>query len=384
MQEVMKGLPRDGFDRLVRQYGSDKHSKGFGSWRQLVAMVYGQLAEVSSLRQLEVGFNSQRAHHYHLGCKEVRRSTLADANGNRDPALFEAVVRTLMTQAQRTARREVKQLLVALDSTSITLKGHGFDGWTAAARTRNTQGLKLHVGYAIDRQVPISQTITAANVNDIEEALKLPLAADTVYVFDKGYCDYNWWHRIDAAKARFVTRFKRNAGLTLVAQRRIPRNAWGLIVTDEIVRFKHRHPSGGRRNDYQKPLRRITVTRPGHEHPLILATNDLKSPAARIAEIYKDRWNIELFFKWIKQHLRIKRFFGRSQNAVRSQILTALISYLLLASYRQRHHLQQTFWNVLGEVRATLFQRPGIETHWYRMRQRDRDQFAQLQPSLFA
>jgi IS4 transposase len=383
MQEVLKGLPRDGFDRMVRERGSDKHTKGFNSWAQLVTMVYGQLAEVVSLRQLEAGFNSQSTHHYHLGCRAVSRSTLADANANRDPALFEAVLRSLMTKAERTARRDIGKLLVALDSTSITLKGRSFDDWTATARTRNTQGVKLHVGYAVDRKVPISQSITAANVNDIEEAVKLPLEAGTTYVFDKGYCDYNWWHRIDRVKAVFVTRFKRNAGLTQVAERRIPKSAAGLILADEVVRLKHRNPSGGRFNDYQKPLRRVTVARPGHERPLVLATNDLKSPAVQIAAIYKDRWNIELFFKWIKQHLRIKRFLGRSENAVRIQILTALISYLLLALYRQRHGLKQTLWTLLAEVRATLFQRPGIETHWYRLRQRARDQFAQLQPALF-
>lgn len=384
MQEVMKGLPRDRFDRMVRDHRSDKHSKGFGSWDQLVAMVYGQLAGVGSLRELESGFNSQHTHHYHLGCKAVRRSTLADANGARHPAVFETAVQALMAQAERRARREVGNLLVALDSTSITLKGRGFDAWTSTARTRHTQGLKVHVGLAVTTQAPISQSITAANVNDINAAWQLPLAANTTYVFDKGYCDYNWWHRIDQAKAHFVTRFKYNAGLTLVRARPVPQAAEGVVLSDQIVRFTHRHPSGGRRNEYLKPLRRIVVARPDGKRPLVLATNDRKSAALTIAEHYKDRWHIELLFKWIKQHLRIKRFFGRSENAVRIQILTALISYLLLALYRQRHHLQHSLWTVLGEVRATLFQRPSIEAHWYRMRQRARDEFAHLQPSLFA
>jgi putative transposase len=384
IQEVIKGLPRDGFDRLVRAHEADKHSKGFGSWDQLVAMVYGQLAGVGSLRELESGLNSQYTHHYHLGCSAVRRSTLADANAKRNPAVFEAVVQGLMARVQRTARRDVRELLVALDSTSLTLKGRGFDTWTAGPRTRNTQGLKLHVGFAIKPQAPISQSITAPNVNDIEEAVKLPLAAGTRYVFDKGYCDYNWWHRIDQAKARFVTRFKRNAGLTVVRLRRVPRAAQGLIVSDEIVRFTHRHPSAGRRNDYRKPLRRIVVARPHHPDPMVLATNDLKSPAMTIAEHYQARWQIELFFKWIKQHLRIKSFLGRTENAVRIQILTALISYLLLALYRQGQRLTHSLWTVLGELRATLFQRPGIEAHWYRKRKHEHEQFAQLQPSLFA
>ena len=383
LQEVMKSLPRDGFDRLVREHGSNKHSKGFGSWQQLVAMVYGQLAGAGSLRELEAGFNSQRSHHYHLGCSPVRRSTLADANAKRSTTLFAAVAQGLMVGAERSARGEVKQLLVALDSTSITLKGRGFDDWSAGPRTRHTQGLKVHVGYAVDAQVPISQSITAPNVNDIEEAVRLPLQAATTYVFDKGYYDYNWWHRIDAAQATFVTRFKRNAGLTLVRARRVPRVAHGLVLSDEMVRFTHRHPSGGRRNHYVKPLRRIVIARPDHPRPLVLATNDLNSPALQIARHYQQRWQIELLFKWIKQHLRIKRFLGRSENAVRIQILTALISYLLLTLYRRTHHLQQSLWTVLAELRASLFQRPAIEHHWYHQRKRAREQLAQLQPSLF-
>jgi len=144
MHELLKALPRDSFERWVRTHEADKHSKGFGSWQQLVAMVYGHLAAVSSLRELEAGFNSQLTHHYHLGCSPVRRSTMADANAKRSPALLSTVVQALMTQVERRARREVGALLVAIDSTSITLKGRGFDAWTQATQTRHTQGVKLH------------------------------------------------------------------------------------------------------------------------------------------------------------------------------------------------------------------------------------------------
>ena len=385
MHELMKALPRDGFERWVRRHEADKHSKGYGAWQQMVAMVYGHLAAVSSLRELEAGFNSQLTHHYHLGCSPVRRSTIADANAKRSPALFATVVQALMAQVERRARREVGALLVAIDSTSITLSGRGFDAWTQATRTRHTQGVKLHVSYALGSAVPIAQSVTAPNINDIEEATKLPLLAGTTYLFDKAYCDYNWWHRIDQAGALFVTRFKRNAGLSLVRQRRLPRAAQGVVLEDAIVRFKHPNPSGGRRNPYRQPLRRLVIARPDKpDHPLVLATNDLSSPALRIAEHYKARWQVELFFKWIKQHLRIRRFLGRSPNAVRIQLLSALISYLLLALYRQKHRLSQSLWAVLAELRATLFQRPAIEAHWYRQRKQKRELFAQLQPALFA
>jgi putative transposase len=383
MHELMKALPRDRFERWVRTHEADKHCKGYGAWQQLVAMVYGQVAAVSSLRELEAGFNGQLTHHYHLGCSPVRRSTMADANAKRSPAVFATVVQALMTQVERRVRGEIGDLLVAIDSTSITLKGRGFDIWTQATRTRHTQGVKLHVSYALDSAAPIAHSITAPNINDIDEATKLPLAAGTTYLFDKAYCDYTWWHRIDQANAFFVTRFKHNAGLSLVRQRRLPRAAQGIVLEDAIVRFKHPNPSGGRRNPYRQPLRRLVIARPDKPDPLVLATNDLNSPALRIAEHYKARWQVELFFKWIKQHLRIRRFLGRSPNAVRIQILSALISYLLLALYRQKHRLGQSLWSVLGEVRATLFQRPAIEAHWYRKRKQQREYFAQLQPALF-
>jgi IS4 transposase len=289
-----------------------------------------------------------------------------------------------MAQASRRLKREGSELLYALDSTSITLTGPGFDAWTGANRTCHTQGIKLHVLYENDTQIPVQHRITAPNVNDIDEGSRLPIEPGAVYVFDKGYCDYNWWGRIEAQQARFVTRFKRNAALAVESTRPIAAGDAEGILNDEIVRFANKHPRGGRKNHYQKPLRRVTVARPEHDRPLVLATNDLDSPARVIAERYRDRWQIELFFKWIKQHLRIKTFLGRSENAVRIQILTALITYLLLALYRKTEHFTGSLWTLLAQVRATLFQRPAIEAAQYRRRQEALAEFATRQGGLFA
>ena len=166
MQEILKGLPRGAFDRLVSEHQADKYSKGFGCWDQLVAMLYGHLSGAESLRQLEAGFNSQSNHHYHLGTGPVRRSTLAEANGRRGAVVFEQAARLLMGQASRQLRRESQALLYLLDSTSITLKGPGFDAWTQGNSTRNTQGIKLHLLYAAHEQVPLQHSFTAANVNE--------------------------------------------------------------------------------------------------------------------------------------------------------------------------------------------------------------------------
>jgi IS4 transposase len=369
---------------MVEVHQADKHSKGFGCWDQLVAMVYAQLSGASSLRVLEAGFNSQRTHHYHLGTSPIRRSTLADANSKRKTDVFADAARLLMSKAKRQLRREGDALLYLLDSTSITLKGPGFDSWARESRTRNTQGIKLHVLYAGNEAVPVQHSLTPPNVNDIDEGVKLPIESGAVYVFDKGYCDYNWWNRIDAARAIFVTRFKRNASLKVECSVPVPVQDAGIVLCDEIVRFANKHPRGGRKNHYQQALRRVTVARPEHDRPLVLATNDLASPAAVIAQRYKDRWGIELFFKWIKQHLRIKSFLGRSENAVRMQILTALIAYLLLALYRQMHGATGSLWALLAEVRSTLFQRPTVESEMYRRRCQARADFASRQAGLFA
>ncbi len=380
----MKALPRGAFDRVVQTHQADKHSKGFGCWDQLIAMVYAQMSGASSLRVLETGFNSQHTQHYHLGTSPIKRSTLSDANSRSKTEVFADTAKLLMSSASRGLRRESEELLYLLDSSSISLKGPGFDAWTSGNSTRNTQGIKLHVLFAGNEKIPVQHSITAPNVNDIDEGRKLSIEPDAVYVFDKGYCDYNWWHKIDEQKSQFVTRFKRNAALSVERTLPIPLQDAAIVLKDEIVRFANKHPRGGRKNHYANPLRRVTVARPDHDQPLLLATNDLVSPASVIARRYKERWSIELFFKWIKQHLKIKSFLGRSENAVRIQILTALITYLLLAIYRKAQSYCGSLWILLAEVRATLFQRPAVETELYRRRRNNMAEFAARQGGLFA
>ena len=382
LHEVMKGLSRGTFEGLVQAHQADKYSKGFGRWDQLVAMVYAQLSGASSLRTIQAGFNAQAVHHYHLGVGPLRRSTLADANG-RDPAVFEALTRVLMAGSRRRLRREGETCLYLLDSTAITLRGHGYDAWTLAQRTGHTQGLKLHVLYATQNHTPIEHSISAANVNDIDQAKKQPITPGACYVFDKGYCDYNWWHRLGEHGAQFVTRFKYNAALRVERVLPIAADQRGTILADEIVSFRHRSPGGHRRNHYTQPLRRIVVARPGRR-PLILASNDLHSAPELIAQYYRARWEIELFFKWIKQHLKIKRLFGRSENAVRTQILCALIAYLLLALYHRTHGATSSLWLFLSELQATLFQRPQLDADRYRRRRERQIEIASRQGVMFA
>jgi IS4 transposase len=366
--QLLKGLPRGAFDKVVARHQADKHCKRFSHWKHLVTMMYAQLSGTASLRTLEAAFNSQRVHHHHLGADRIRRSTLAEANENRPDTVFAETANWLMNQLSGELRKETRDLLYLLDSTSITLKGREFDRWTEATKTRRTQGIKLHVLLDGRQAVPVWQAMSAANVNDVELAQQVPFEAGALYVFDKGYCDYNLWHKISADKARFVTRFKKNAAVTVERVRSIPRAAMGIVIRDEIVRFKYKRQTKGRLNLYDKPLRRITVERPDKSTPLVLATNDLKSSALDIAQRYKERWGIELFFKWIKQHLKIKQFLGRSENAVRIQLLTALISYLLVAILKKRNAVTYSMWEYLCEIRATLLQRTSFDPEGNRRR----------------
>jgi IS4 transposase len=367
--QLLKGLPRGTFDKLVAKHHADKHCKRFNHWKHLVTMMYAQLSGTASLRTLEAAFNSQRAHHHHLGADRIRRTTLAEANENRPDTVFAETAGWLMNQLSGELRKETRDLLYLLDSTSITLKGRDFDRWTQTTKTRRTQGIKLHVLLNGHHAVPVWQAMSAPNVNDVELAHAVSFEAGAMYVFDKGYCDYNLWHRIAASKARFVTRFKTNAAVTVERERKIPRAAKGIVIRDEIVRFKYKRQTKGRINLYDKVLRRITVERPDKPTPLVLATNDLTSSALELAQRYRERWGIELFFKWIKQHLKIKHFLGRSENAVRIQLLTALISYLLVAILRRKNAVTSSMWEYLCELRATLLQRtPPADPDRYRKR----------------
>ena len=344
-----------------------------------MSMVYAQLAGVSSLRELEAGFNQHRSQHYHLNARPVRRTTLADANSKRNPEIFADTLRALMQLAGRRIKQDREQMLYLLDSTSIALRGRGSQ-WTRQAATR-TPGLKVHVLYSSGQQLPVLQTITAANVNDIDEGRRLQIEPGATYVFDKGYCDYGWWSRIDASGARFVTRLKANAAVRLISSNEVTLAHADHILSDQTVRFAKRSNRGGHRNLYDGELRRIEVARPDQDS-LVLVTNDLSTPGSEIAQLYRQRWEIELFFKWIKQHLSIKRFLGESENAIRIQLLTALIAYVLVAILNTTSKVT-SLWAALAELRTGLFNRPRQELSWWRRKRQEEVTQTALQPGLF-
>ena len=375
MAELLRFIPRPLYRSMAESHDAEAHRKGFNSWNQLVAMVFAQLSGVRSLRTLCGGFNSGRAALYHLGCEPIARSTLSDANAKMDGKLFGDVAGFLLRQLDANTREELQELIFAIDSSSITLTGRHFDRWTQATRSRACAGVKLHVTLETAHAAPRGFEITDANVNDIEWARTQPIEPGVFYSFDKGYCDYGWWAKIDAEGARFVTRLKSNAGVRVERTAAIDQADAEHILADEIITFKHTHSRGGKTTGYQKPLRRITVARPEHpeQKPLVLVTNDLESPATKIAHGYRERWQVELFFKWIKQHLEVKRFLGHSKKAVRIQLICAIIAYALLSLQKKASSYAGTLWMFLSELRHTLFDTPTAhEAYLHRQQERRR------------
>ena len=289
-------------------------------------MIYAHLTEMKSLRTLEVAINSQQ-----IGIKtKIKRSTLSDANNRRPAACFFWLLEQVMSLLPRKLRKGLNKLIKILDSSPIQLKGKGYDEWAKEFATSRCQGLKLHVEYDLQLASPTRFAISPPNYNDSSMGKRWLIEANTIYIFDKGYCDFNWWWNIHQKQAFFVTRLKKNTAVLMETNRE---NLSDSILEDGIFRFKNKRPRGGKINLYQEPLRRISVSREGKD-PLILVTNLHDVSAEIVAELYKARWEIELFFKWVKQNLKLKKFLGKSPNAVKIQLATALIAYLLVQIFK--------------------------------------------------
>jgi IS4 transposase len=381
--QLLEGLPRGVFDRLVDQEKSDKYSKVFRSWDHFIAMTYGHLSGCKSLRELEAGFNAQTAHHYHLGTKPLKRSTISDANANRSYHLFERICQQLISGVHRKLKCELKQMLYLMDSSPISLQGLGFDEWAFQYKNNLRQGLKLHLMIEGKQGTPCYATITGMQVSDIKEGHRIALESGATYVFDRGYYDYNWWHQINCMKSVFVTRLKKNANVRVDEYRDLTGEE-DHIMEDAVIYFNAPYvKSRTEKNAYrEEPVRRITVKREDKKTPLVIVTNDFKRTASEVAALYKKRWDIELFFKWIKQNLKIKRFLGRSENAVKIQIYTALISYLLLQIYQQKNGLQTSLKLCLSMLRVSLFQRVKTEQATRQRYKQHRERIRDLQPEL--
>ena len=381
LAHLLSAIPRQFFRQSTERHQADRYVKRCTSWQLLVTLVSGHVTQALSLRSLATFSETLSPHSYHLKAGPVARSTLSDALNKRDYRPFQDLCELLLRGISRQQRKEVGAMVSLLDSTSITLRGPHFDGWTAATKTRITQGLKVHVGLDLAQLAPVYVNITPANVNDLSDALEMPIQAGMTYVFDKGYCDYNWWHQLQTKGAFFVTRLKKNANIKVLHKHSTVAEQ-SPVMTDEVILFGKKHLGGKRLNDYREtPVRRVVVEREGHATPLILVTNDFARTAEEIAGLYKDRWKIELFFKWIKQHLKLKRFYAFSENAVRLQIYSALISYLLLHLFHRRSGFTGSLFELKVRISHVLHERPATPELRDRRRQ-EREKLKAAQGSL--
>jgi hypothetical protein len=351
--DLLKLIPWGEFDRLVDRYGSDDLVRKFTTRHQFIGLLYGQLAGAGSLREIEATMASHQARLYHLGGQVPRRSTFADANRSRSPRVFSELFQHMLGMATRAVRRQMDEAVLLIDSTSLRLAGIGTQ-W--ARFSADVCGAKAHVVYDPDLGRPVYHAVTPANINDITAAKAMPIETGATYVFDLGYYDYAWWATLDDADCRIVTRFKTNTPLHQA--RELPLPAESSVLSDRIG-FLPARQAKSRRNPMRRAVREVVVlTETGKR--LRLFSNDLDVPAQDIADLYKRRWLIELFFRSMKQTLKITRFIGRSENAVRIQVAVAMIAFLLLRLMQQITKVKHGFLELVRLLRANLMHRKDI------------------------
>jgi putative transposase len=350
---LLKPILRRRFAAAVERHGGDAYDKSFKSWDHLVTLVFAQLGGLDSLRGLEAVWNAHAHHHYHLGAGPLARSTLADANARRPVAVFAETFDMLSGLADHALRREGGEMLRLIDATPIPLD----EVVTWAEWNGRTRGLKLHVVYDPESDHPRRIEITPSTVNDVEIGKRVPIETGASYVFDKAYCNYTWWTRIHEAGSFFVTRRKTNALYKLVRRRPLPEvKGDGFEVLDDA---EVALATQGRAR-LSIPMRCVRVRRDDGA-VLTLLTNDLQRSAVEIAALYKVRWQIELLFRWIKQHLKLRRFLGRSQNAIQLQVIAAMIAYLLLRIAARQSRLAMPAIRFAELVAGCLFARKPVD-----------------------
>ena len=352
--QILGEIPRVEFERLVRKHGTERRSKGFTSWNQLVAMVFCHLAGADSLREICNGISCCLGKLVHLGVdRKPNKSTLAYANAHRSADLFEDLLWTVLGRfrscghlPQRQHRFRFKNKLFSLDSTTISLCLSLFP-WADFRRSKG--GVKVHVLLDHDDYMPSFAAISNAKLNDSRVMKTLRFNAGSIVAFDAAYNNYRLFAEWTERGVYFVTRMKSHAVYEVIEKRRVPVNR--NILSDEIIRLTGRWAP----RNCPHPLRRVVVWDPENDRAIVLLTNHLEFGATTISAIYKDRWQIEIFFKALKQNLKIKTFIGTTENALRIQIWTALLALLILKWLHYRSRASWSFSNLASLLRLNLF-----------------------------
>ncbi len=347
--QILQFVPRLEFEAAVQKAKHREH--GFASWDQFGAMMFCQLGHAQSLREITGGLASCEGKLKHLGMDGApARSTLAYANENRPWQLYQDVFQTLLGRCQHEAQNHkrkfrFKHKLLSIDGTMIELSLSVFD-WAVYKRTKGA--LKLHMVLDHDGYLPCYAVLTDGKESEISVAKSMTFQPGTMLVFDRGYPDHDWWLSLTRSKVNFVTRLKDNVSYGVVSEREVPKG--GDIIRDEVILLTSQQEIGP-----EAQLRRIEVWVEERKETMVFVTNNLKLAASTIAAIYKERWKIELFFKALKQSLKIKTFVGTSENAVQIQIWTALITMLLLKYLQMRSTFDWSFSHLVALIRHQLF-----------------------------
>lgn len=346
--QLLQFFPRTEFELAVREHQAERHARGFNSWTQFIAMLFCHLGRAQSLREICGGLAACEGKLRHLGVRQPpRKSTLAYANEHRPWQLYQTIFAQLLTKCQPWApgnKFRFKNKLLSLDASVIDLCASLYD-WAQFRRTKG--GVKLHLVLDHDGYLPAYAVIEPAKKPELQVARSLRFEPGTIVVFDRGYTDYDWFWRLTLQKVYFVTRMRWNAYCRVIESR--PVASGGRVISDELVELGHRN--------YRRPvpLRRVVVRDPETGEAVTFLTNHLRLAAGTIAQIYRDRWQIEIFFKALKQSLRVKTFVGTSANALKTQIWTALIAMLLLKYLQLRARFGWSLSNLVALLRQQLF-----------------------------
>jgi Transposase DDE domain/Domain of unknown function (DUF4372) len=350
---LLKHIPWAVLDRLVKEHDADPDPRGLTTKAHLIAMLYGQLCGSRGLREIETSLRSHASKLYHLGGRAVSKSALATANKSRPVEVFAGLLSALMAQLQRGYRRKIGDCVRLIDSTSVQLSSLSGD-W--ATFSTGVCGAKAHIIYDPDADQPLYLIVTAANINDITAAKQMPIEPGATYVFDLGYYDYGWWAALHQACCRIVTRLKANTPFDVIEHRPV---VPGSAILSDRIGYLPKRLAASRKNPMSERVREIRVVIETGKVLRIL-TNDLTASAQEIADLYKRRWAIELFFRWVKQTLKINHFLGTSENAVRIQIAVALIAFLLLRMAHDANQIVDSPLAFARLIRANLMHRRSI------------------------
>ena len=346
--QVVQFLDRNHFNYLVRKYQGDRYIKHYSTWNQLLTLIFGQLSRSASLRDCVLALQAHRSRLYHLGVgKTVTRSNLSKANEQRDYRIFEDYAYYMIAEARRKREGKIVGIeahIYAFDSTTIALCLSLFE-WAKFRKKKG--GIKVHTLFDVVAGVPTFVHITEANVHDVNAMDEIPYEVGAFYIFDRGYNDYSRLYTIHRLGATFILRAKNNVKYKRISWiRRLQHN----VLSDSKIHFIGPY----KKDEYSEPLRLIKYWDEENKREFTFLTNNFELTALEIAELYRQRWQIELFFKWLKQHLKIKHFYGTSFNAVKIQVYVAIITFCLVAILQHDMKLELTTYEVLHVLSVSL------------------------------